>query len=96
MLQNTKMYFGGVGLGIGWVNTDIIIKNIPYTVIEVLFHQRKKSILLNVIIPAGNYVFKVINRNTRTRREARTSHWRRSGVFIVNLERISHLVLVFL
>ena len=23
-------------------------------------------------------------------------HWRRSGVFIVNFERISHLVLVFL
>ena len=24
------------------------------------------------------------------------SHWRRSGVFIVNLEHISHVVLVFL
>ena len=39
--------------------------------------------------PVGNYMFKVNNRNTRTRCEI-------SGVFIVNCEHISHLVLVFL
>ena len=38
--------------------------------------------------PAGIYLLKVIKRNT--------SHWRRSSVFIVNFEHISHLVLVFL
>ena len=43
-------------------------------------------------VPAGIYLFKVNNRNTRTR----CRHWRRSGVFIVNFEHISHLVLVFL
>ena len=54
---------------------------------------------------AGNYFFKVNNRNTRTRCEICSKltrktperrHWRRSGVFIVNFEHISHLALVFL
>ena len=35
--------------------------------------------------PAGNYMFKVNSRNKS-----------RSGIFIVNFEHISHLVLVFL
>ena len=35
-------------------------------------------------------MFKVNNKNTRQRQ------WRRSGVFVVNLEHISHLALVFL
>ena len=55
--------------------------------------------------PAGIYVLKVNSRNTRTRCEISSKlmiktqiqcHWRRSGVFIVNFEDISHLVLVFL
>ena len=55
--------------------------------------------------PAGIYLFKVNNRNTRTRCEICSKltintperrQWRRSGVFIVNFEHISHLVLVFL
>ena len=55
--------------------------------------------------PAGIYLFKVDNRNTRTRCEICSKltiktperrQWRRSGVFIVNFEHISHLVLVFL
>ena len=55
--------------------------------------------------PAGNYMFKVNNRNTRARceiclkltiKKPERCHWRRSRVFIVNLEHISHLVLVFL
>ena len=52
--------------------------------------------------PAGNCMFKVNNRNTRTRCEIcskltiKTPERRRSGVFIVNFEHISHLVLVFL
>ena len=40
--------------------------------------------VLSNCIPAGNYLFKVNNRNTR------------SGVFIVNFEHISNLILVFL
>ena len=55
--------------------------------------------------PAGNYMFKFNNRNTRTRCEICSKltiktperrQWRRSGVFIVNFEHISHLVLAFL
>ena len=58
-----------------------------------------------MLIPAGIYLFKVNNRNTRTRCEICSKltintperrQWRRSGVFIVNFEHISHLVLVFL
>ena len=56
-------------------------------------------------IPAGNYMFKVNNRNTRTNCEICPKltikapdrrQWRRSGVFIVNFEHVSHLLLVFL
>ena len=52
-----------------------------------------------------NYIFKVKNRNNRTRCEICSKliiktperrHWRCSGVFIVNFEHISHLVLLFL
>ena len=55
--------------------------------------------------PAGYYMFKDNNRNTKTRCEICSEltmntperrHWRRSGVFIVNFEHISHLALVFL
>ena len=55
--------------------------------------------------PACNYMFKVNSRNTRTRCEIyseltiKTPEWhhcRRSGVFIVNFEHISHLLLVLL
>ena len=57
------------------------------------------------LIPVGNYMFKVNKRNTRTRCEicskltiktTERRHWRRPGVFVVNFEHISHLVLVFL
>ena len=45
-------------------------------------------------------MFKVNNRNTRTKYEICSKltkcQWRRSGVFVVNFEHISHLVLVFL
>ena len=44
----------------------------------------------------GNCMFKVNNRNTRTRHINNRRQWRRSGVFIVNFEHTSHHVLVFL
>ena len=53
---------------------------------------------------AGIYLFKVDNENTRTVCEICTKltiktpawgHWHRSGVFIVNFEQISHIVVVF-
>ena len=55
-------------------------------------------------MPAGIYLFKANNKNTRTMRKIcskltlktlKQRHWRRSGVFIVKSEQISHIVLVF-
>ena len=54
--------------------------------------------------PEGIYLLKVNNRNTRTRckicseliKTLKRCHWRRSRVFIVNFEHISHFFLVFL
>ena len=56
------------------------------------------------MFPAGFYLFKVNNRNTRTRCEICSKltikiperRRRCSGIFIINFEHISHLVLVFL
>ena len=49
-------------------------------------------------VPTGNYMFNVNNRNTRTRCEICSNLTVKTpdGVFIVNFEHISHLVLVFL
>ena len=54
----------------------------------------------------GIYMFKVNNRNTRSKmceicskltiKTPEQRHWRRSGVSIVNFEHISYLVLLFL
>ena len=61
--------------------------------------------LISGAIPVGLYLLKVNNRNTRTWCEicskltiktTERRHWRRSGVFIVNFEYVSHLVLLFL
>ena len=58
-----------------------------------------------VFFPAGIYLLKVNKRNSRARCEIYSKltikiperrQWRRFGIFIVNLEHISHLVLVFL
>ena len=55
--------------------------------------------------PVGIYLLKVNHKNTRTRykiyskltkKTPEPCHWRRSSVFIINFEHISHLVLVFL
>ena len=54
--------------------------------------------------PAGNYMLRVNNRNTRTRckicsklkNTPERRHWHRSGVFSINSEHISHLNVVFI
>ena len=59
----------------------------------------------NELYPAGNYMFKINNRNTKTRCEIcsnltlKTPEQRqlgRSGFFFVNFEHLLNLVLVFL
>ena len=58
-----------------------------------------ETIFANILglYPVGIYLFKVNNRNTRTRSKicSHVHNWCRFGVFIVNFEHISHLVLVF-
>ena len=55
--------------------------------------------------PAGIYLLKVNNRNTRNRFDIclklpikipERRHWPHSGIFIINFQQISHLFLVFL
>ena len=57
------------------------------------------------INPAGIYLLKVNNRNTRIKCEICSKltvktperpHWRRSGVFIANFEHISHFSSVYI
>ena len=59
----------------------------------------------NAYTPAIIYLFTVNNRNTKARHETCSKltiktperrHWPRSGVFIVNFEHVSRLLLVFL
>ena len=63
------------------------------------------NLMNNFINQTGIYLFKVNNRNTRTMCEIYSrltiktperSYWLRSGVFNVNFEQISHIVLMFL
>ena len=70
-----------------------------------IFVKASSVILRGSDIPVGNYMFKVNNRNNRTRCEICSEitiktpgrrQGRRSGFFIVNFEYISHLVLEFL
>ena len=67
--------------------------------------QVKNKLNLVYIFRAGNCLLKVNNRITRTRCEIcfklttktlERQHWCRSGVFIVKVEHISHVVLLFL
>ena len=67
--------------------------------------QSRKPVIRKYQSPAGNYIFKVNNKITRTRCEIcskltiKTPErciWGRSGVFIVNFEHTSHLILEFL
>ena len=68
-------------------------------------YTTSKIIIFEFIIPANTHLFKVNNRNNRKRCEidskltVKTSerrHLHHSGVFLVNLEHMSHLFLVFL
>ena len=82
-----------------YLNLKLLVMVIEVNLFELFVRQLGES------NPSGNYMFKFINRNTRTRCEICSKltikiperrHWRRSGIFIVNFEHISHLALMFL
>ena len=86
------------------VYIDLLLPINKYFRVDERFHTftREKSSSNH---PANVYLFKVNNRNTRKRCEicskltiktTERSHWRRSGVFIVNFEHIAHFFLMFL
>ena len=73
----------------------------------ILYRQlvQLSQVQLCTINLANIYLFKIHNRSTRKKHEIRSKlttttpeqcQWRRSGVFNVDLEHISHLFLVFL
>ena len=66
-------------------------------VLQVQFHSAPLQLPGKGLDPADYYMFKVNNKDTRARcticseltiKTPERSHWRRSGVFIVNFERI--------
>ena len=97
-LPNEKLFF---------VNSVATAKN-DCVLYKKLLHPVSKCVKYRHLarrFPAGIYQLRVNNRNTRTRCEICSNlsiktperhQWRRSGIFIVNFEHISHLVLVFL
>ena len=82
------------------VRTQNVLKNFSIN-IQASCQLLKVTIRTLVCNPAGIYLFKLNKKNTRTMCEVcskltiKTTKWRRSGVFIVNFEQISHTVLVF-
>ena len=57
-------------------------------------YRKDNKIVYSVEAPAGNYMSNVNNRNPRTKCEICSN--KGTGVFIVNFEHISYLVVVFL
>ena len=81
---------------------DVHFQEIQFTLCEDLLRKEMRT---RCVCPAGVYLLKVNNKNTRTTCEICSKlliktperlHWRRSGVFIVNFEQISHIVIWFL
>ena len=80
------------------------LKSIDIEVMHFLYSwPHRKTILCITNVPANICLFKVNNRNTKKRCEIRSKltktpeqrhyrQWRRSGVFIINLEHISPCV----
>ena len=75
-----------------YLNLKLLVMVIEVNLFELFVRQLGES------NPSGNYMFKFINRNTRTRCEicSKLTIKIPDGIFIVNFEHISHLVLVFL
>ena len=84
-----------------WSNRIKYFSNL--TQCKPVLQRPKKLQKTNAFFPSANHMFKVNNKNTRceicstlTIKTPEWRQWRHSGVFIVNFEHVSHLVLVFL
>ena len=87
---------------------ELFAKLVSNVNLKAVNYSRKKSYLRCLTgyrMPVGIYLLKVNIRNTRIKCEICSNltiktperrHWRRSGIFIVNFEHISHLVLALL
>ena len=92
-------------VGIKATNPELSAK-LPYDPLTIILKIRENfQEIQRTSVSAGNYMFKINNRNTRTRCEICSNitiktpvqrQWRRCSAIIVNCEHISHLVLVFL
>ena len=89
-------------LDIFYINRDRDRKGWKARLMWILIWLRSK---LKSKVPVSIYFLKVNNRNSRNRYEMcsnltiktpKRCHWRRSGVFIITFEHISHLLLVIL
>ena len=99
MLQDFYSVFAARILKCIWSFWEIMNRRAEANIFLTL---RSKDSTAFMSYPAGNYMFKVNNRNTRTRCDIcsklkiKTPERRQAGVFIVNFEHISYIVLVFL
>ena len=84
------------------IKLDFQVSSFMQISLHFLMNPIRKRVFLN---RAGIHLVKVNIKNIRTRYEicskltiktAGRRQWRRSGVFVVNFEHISHLALVFL
>ena len=70
-------------------SADVLIRNIPSIFLKV--HAKKRTSHYQT----GIYLLRANKQNTNTMCEICVKSWRRSCVFIVNFEQISHIFLVF-
>ena len=85
----------------GWWTISVLV--LQKTIIILVVRETKILLAENAVLsyfPANTYLFKIKNRNTREKckicsklkiKTPEQRHWRRSGVFTVNFEHISHL-----
>ena len=99
---NKTTYFDSFGVEHILEKIKTFLKRMVKQFLIIIFFL--KYIISMSDIPAGIYLLKVNNRNTRTRCEICSKltiktpdqhDWRRSGVLIVKFEHISHLAEVF-
>ena len=84
------------------INSSYILMTVDYSYIK-----KTMTKFMRVILFTGKHLAVDFENNSNNRKRCKICskltiktperlHWRRSGVFIVNFEHISHLILVFL